>query len=67
LGLGLSIAKHLVEAHGGTISAASAGAGKGAEFRVRLPCTPLAGRGSAASATCAERQPLGATSTDATS
>ena len=37
LGLGLSIAKHLVEQHGGTIEAASDGAGRGAEFRIRLP------------------------------
>jgi chemotaxis methyl-accepting protein methylase/signal transduction histidine kinase/chemotaxis response regulator CheB len=37
LGLGLAIARHLVEAHGGTISAASAGKGKGAEFSVMLP------------------------------
>lgn len=37
LGLGLSIAKHLVEAHGGAISVASDGAGKGALFTVRLP------------------------------
>ena len=37
LGLGLSIAKQLVELHGGSISAASAGAGRGATFTVRLP------------------------------
>jgi signal transduction histidine kinase/DNA-binding response OmpR family regulator len=37
LGLGLSIAKHLVELHGGTIAAASAGDGNGATFSVRLP------------------------------
>jgi signal transduction histidine kinase len=38
LGLGLSIAKHLVEMHGGTIRVASDGVGKGATFRVLLPC-----------------------------
>ena len=37
LGLGLSISRHLVEMHGGTVSAASAGEGKGATFTVSLP------------------------------
>ena len=42
LGLGLSIVKHLVEAHGGTVSAQSGGKGCGATFSVRIPL--LAGR-----------------------
>lgn len=37
LGLGLSIVKQLVELHGGTIAAASAGRGQGATFTVSLP------------------------------
>jgi PAS domain S-box-containing protein len=37
LGLGLAIVRHLVEAHGGTISAASKGIGKGATFTVTFP------------------------------
>lgn len=37
LGLGLSIVKHLVELHGGHVSAASAGLGLGSTFTVQLP------------------------------
>jgi signal transduction histidine kinase/CheY-like chemotaxis protein len=37
LGLGLSIVRHLVEGHGGSVTAESEGAGRGATFRVRLP------------------------------
>jgi len=39
LGLGLSIARHLTEMHGGSIDAFSAGAGQGATFRVNIPMT----------------------------
>jgi signal transduction histidine kinase/CheY-like chemotaxis protein len=37
LGIGLALAKHLVELHGGSIVAQSDGPGKGSEFIVRLP------------------------------
>jgi PAS domain S-box-containing protein len=37
LGLGLAIVRHLVELHGGAVSAESAGKGMGARFAVRLP------------------------------
>lgn len=39
LGLGLALSKGLIELHGGTITARSAGAGKGSEFLIRLPLT----------------------------
>src|SRR5204863_6419380 len=37
LGLGLAIVRHLAELHGGSVTAESAGHGKGATFRVTLP------------------------------
>jgi signal transduction histidine kinase len=37
LGLGLAIARHIAELHGGTLEASSAGEGQGATFTLRLP------------------------------
>jgi PAS domain S-box-containing protein len=37
LGLGLAIVRHLVELHGGTVVAESAGEGQGATFTIKLP------------------------------
>jgi signal transduction histidine kinase len=42
LGLGLAIVRHLVELHGGTVRAESAGDGQGATFTVCLPATQAA-------------------------
>ena len=45
LGIGLPLARTLVELHGGQIHAFSAGAGQGSEFVVRLPLTRFAQTG----------------------
>ncbi len=53
LGLGLALVKHLVELHGGQVSANSLGEGQGASFIVRLPVRAV--RGEAAPVKVAER------------
>jgi PAS domain S-box-containing protein len=45
LGLGLSIVRHIVEMHGGSVHVASGGEGTGATFRVRLPLMIVHGDG----------------------
>ncbi len=37
LGVGLTLARRLVDLHAGTLTASSAGAGRGSEFRIALP------------------------------
>jgi PAS domain S-box-containing protein len=44
LGLGLAIARHIVEMHGGSIEAASDGVGHGSTFRILLPLMIVHGR-----------------------
>jgi PAS domain S-box-containing protein len=41
LGLGLAIVRHIIELHGGTVTAESDGIGKGATFRINLPVRAL--------------------------
>jgi two-component system, sensor histidine kinase len=48
LGVGLSLARHLVEMHGGSITAQSAGVGQGSTFTVRLPVVEVTAAGSIA-------------------
>jgi len=59
LGIGLELARRLVEMHGGTVEAASGGLGRGSEFVVRLPIAveaPLADQPAAAVSTAAADQ-----------
>jgi len=65
LGLGLAIVRHIVELHGGTVEADSAGSGKGSSFAVNLPVRTLmstarfaAGRDSGTHATAATARQL---------
>ena len=59
LGLGLAIARHLVELQGGTIVAESKGAGRGAAFRVQVPLLAASGEAPARRAPASrESKPL---------
>jgi len=57
LGLGLSIVRHLVELHGGTVAVESEGEGEGATFIVRLPVRTEAASTSEAQRSSAEQTP----------
>ena len=54
LGLGLTIVRYIVEAHGGSVTAESPGVGQGATFTVKLPMAPS----SPAPIPAIERQPF---------
>jgi signal transduction histidine kinase/CheY-like chemotaxis protein len=60
LGIGLSIVKHLVELHDGSIAAFSEGPGKGATFVMRLPTATLGSGQESRPKVPASRQPNGA-------
>jgi PAS domain S-box-containing protein len=55
LGIGLSLVRHLVELHGGTVGVVSAGLGRGSTFTVRLPVSVV--QGAATSQPREERHP----------
>ena len=61
LGIGLALARQLVELHGGTLACSSAGAGQGSEFTIRLPLLATTADGvAAAGASTATSAPVSA-------
>jgi two-component system, sensor histidine kinase len=58
LGIGLALVKGLVELHGGTVEARSAGLGHGSQFTIRLPASCLAQPRDGANAAPLEAAPL---------
>jgi PAS domain S-box-containing protein len=61
LGLGLAIVRHLVEQHGGTVRAESAGEGMGASFTIELPLARQQAAGRSRTGLAAHRFPAPAT------
>ena len=53
LGLGLALVKRLVELHGGSVAASSAGVGEGSEFTITLPAGAEPTRSPAGASVCA--------------
>ncbi|HXE53878.1 MAG TPA: ATP-binding protein [Tepidisphaeraceae bacterium] len=66
LGLGLAIVQHIVQLHGGSVSASSEGLGRGSTFTVVLPCSAFqksvsgsaAGEAGGRAAPSARRNPI---------